>query len=485
MPTGPGFCARCGAKTEGANITYCIACRTKIDRENKKQQADQERNKKYEQERRENEQYTLTSNPDGSVTKTYKNGYKTTESAASIKAKFIIITSILIILIAGAFIWIRHKNYTAREESLYSRYTITESLEGDSADFISTLLSNDNNCAEWELTIIPQKDKNFIKSIFNFSDSAATIRYWTDDGIDIYSYEFNGYDAGTGLKGNYYITTVNNKLSLIDLKKRIIYPQETQFFEEHYEALAALMHDTLITSLTKNLTDGEYGRNSEYNSEVLKNSTVSVCNDSALMESRILDESSDKRILYIFSYFKEKSYSMSDISTFRTYGENESDDPLEKIFATADDTVSIDIYQDKKQVADIRYKITNGEHSFEFDDMDYKTFKDGTKYILKPDEGKIIYSKWNNDTLKHEQEEYSASEKQEEYDFLMSIIPKDYVRANIDIGTANKTDILGIVTIYKTKDSNGNDKAKLVIFFGKLDGFIYNINDNEYIKMDW
>ena len=59
------------------------------------------------------------------------------------------------------------------------------------------------------------------------------------------------------------------------------------------------------------------------------------------------------------------------------------------------------------------------------------------------------------------------------------------MRANIDIETANKTDILGIVTIYKTKDSNGNDKAKLVMFFGKLDGFIYNINDNEYIKMSW
>ena len=224
---------------------------------------------------------------------------------------------IVLVLIVGGLFGIRYWNYSSSEGGLYHHYEITETLSGNSTDFVSSINDRDNNCAMWELSVAEKPDGYFF-NIFAFSDKSAKVEHWSENGNEVFFYEFEGYDMGTGLNGRYYLTTIDGKLSIIDKSEKTIYPQGTKFFDEHYEALSAFTYDAIITKLTGKLTGGEYGRNKNFNTTILKTDKTSACVYDERYETRILDERGDVRLYYTASFSDTVSNKLPDISTYKT-----------------------------------------------------------------------------------------------------------------------------------------------------------------------
>ena len=62
MGVGPGYCSRCGVRTEGANISLCPRCKSMMDREAKQ--------RKEQEEKRKNQQKTSRTEASPKPTKT-------------------------------------------------------------------------------------------------------------------------------------------------------------------------------------------------------------------------------------------------------------------------------------------------------------------------------------------------------------------------------------------------------------------------------
>lgn len=482
MGVGPGYCSRCGVRTEGANISLCPRCKSMMDREVKQ--------RKEQEEKRKNQQktYTLTANADGSVTKTYEDGSSYTESSKSITTKCTVIILLIILIAAGAFLFLRHRKYTSNENLLYNRFEITETLSGNAEEFADLCMSGYNSCKSYRILVTDRGKSGFSKNIFDFSKKGrADIRFWEEDGHDVYSFDFSGYDFGTGLDGEYYITEVNGVPSVVSLQSKTIYPEGSEFYNKYYEKLSALGYASLIHRTSASLSGAEYGKSSGYGNTILKNNKTSACVYSENGNVDILDESGDKRLLYAVEFHSENQYKTDSLSTFKTYGDQgaEPESRLGKLLAEKDDFANIHIYEDESEVADIRYSLSDGYPSFRFDNMGYKGFLEDYTYILKEEDGKIALRRYNPDTSKSEITEYDISEMQEQYDFLKALIPADYVLANFDLDSAKKSGFFDIFAKYTLSDENGDKKAKLYIVFGKLNGVDFYTSDTERITISW
>ena len=77
------------------------------------------------------------------------------------------------------------------------------------------------------------------------------------------------------------------------------------------------------------------------------------------------------------------------------------------------------------------------------------------------------------------------SQYQEQYDFLMSIVPETYIRRIIDMEEAEvRKEKLGLITIYEMKDADGNVTADMKLMFGKIGEVVHYTAENEYVKIE-
>ena len=105
--------------------------------------------------------------------------------------------------------------------------------------------------------------------------------------------------------------------------------------------------------------------------------------------------------------------------------------------------------------------------------------------MLYPEEKRYEYFAYdsNSYTYSETSEKHTAQSDPTVYNFLVEMIPENYVRAHINLDNAKKQSFLGISTVY-TEDLGNGKKAVLEIQGGDV-GFEYYESDDTYIEISW
>lgn len=384
-----------------------------------------------------------------------------------------------IALVIGA-IWLVMSIHNDRAEEM-TMETFTETLSGDGAAVAAEVLTREDGKSNWSIHVTDYK-KGFFGTLFGLKGDTATIdRYLQADGTEVIAFDFDGYDFDTGLQGEYYILTVEGKISVIDDKAELIYQEGSDFFDTNYPKLKALTYDQILTPLTEKVVGDRYGKNEQYPHILQANGwELAIFDEKRAIFSTDTD---DLRTQYVADVDDVESNYTFEMLNYKLYGEEyEGLDELGKLMADGDYSVSIEKYVDGQEVLDLRYERNLKQHSFEVE-ADCGDFKVGT-YVLTPGEETFVHRTYNPETYATEDAELSVAENQALYDALTALVPENYVRSVMDLSKAKKAGALGINT-YTMKDADGNTTATLSVAFGKINKLIHFVSDDERIEMAW
>lgn len=307
-----GRCARCGMPMPGDVIgAVCLNCQQKMasqrsgSRENKTAGGSQAPLQPG---------YTLSSDEYGNTVKTYANGTQTVYTPKQVKHSFWRTIIILILLVAGVFVGIKYYSYSKNESNLLAPFEITQTESGDGSNVISTALSGSNTYEIYQLNVSPKKE-GFVSNLFGSSKGFASASNFTVDGKKVLNYYFSGYDFGTGLDGEFYLTEINGKRALIDDDHCKVYMEGSEFFGKHIEKLEAFNPAAVLKPLTEKVSGGEYGINSKY--YVLKKDGVSLSCSGDGNRVNALDESGEERLSYKVQYYESSMDKLPNYSKYK------------------------------------------------------------------------------------------------------------------------------------------------------------------------
>lgn len=256
---------------------------------------------------------SMTTDKDGNIVSKYRDGRITVHTPKQVKHSFWRTVIILLLLAAAVFVGIKYYSYSKNESNLLAPFEITQTESGDGSNVISTALSGSSTYEIYELTVSPKKE-GFISSIFSSSSDCAKTSNFTVDGKTVYRYYFSGYDFGTGLEGEFYLTDINGKRALIDDNHGKVYMEDSEFFGKHIEKLEAFNSAMVLKPLTEKVSGGEYGINSQY--YVLKKDGVSLSCSGDGNRVNALDESGKERLSYKVQYYES---SMGKLPNYSEY----------------------------------------------------------------------------------------------------------------------------------------------------------------------
>lgn len=303
-----GRCARCGMPMPGDVIgAVCLECQRKA--------ASQHSESKTAGRSQAPSQpgYTLSSDEYGNTVKTYANGAQTVYTPKQVKHGFWRTIIILILLAAGVFVGTKYYSYSKNESNLLAPFEITQTESGDGSFVISAALSGSGTYNIYDITV-HRKKEGFVSNLFGSSKDFASASNFTVDGKTAYYYYFHGYDFGTGLDGEFYLTELNGKRALIDNDRGKVYMEGSAFFDEHIEKLEAFNPAAVLKPLTEKVSGGEYGINSQY--YVLKKDGASLSCSGDGNRVNALDESGEERLSYKVQYYES---SMGKLPNYSEY----------------------------------------------------------------------------------------------------------------------------------------------------------------------
>lgn len=252
---------------------------------------------------------------DGNVYTEYRDGRIEKKSSKRVTFEFWRAIIILALIVTVAFVGIHYYSYSKNESNLLAPFEITQAESGDGSFVINTALSGSSTYKICELTVSPEKE-GFISSIFGSSSDYAKTSNFTVDGKTVYRYYFSGYDFGTGLEGEFYLTDINGKRALIDDDHGKVYMEGSEFFGKHIEKLEAFNSATVLKPLTEKVTGGEYGINSQY--YVLKKDGISISCSGDGNRINVLDESGEERLSYKVQYYESSMDKLPNYSKYET-----------------------------------------------------------------------------------------------------------------------------------------------------------------------
>ncbi len=252
---------------------------------------------------------------DGNVYTEYRDGRIEKKSSKRVTFEFWRAIIILALIVTVAFVGIHYYSYSKNESNLLAPFEITQTESGDGSFVINTALSGSSTYKICELTVSPEKE-GFISSIFGSSSDCAKTSNFTVDGKTVYRYYFSGYDFGTGLEGEFYLTDINGKRALIDDDHGKVYMEGSEFFGKHIEKLEAFNSATVLKPLTEKVTGGEYGINSQY--YVLKKDGISISCSGDGNRINVLDESGEERLSYKVQYYESSMGKLPNYSEYET-----------------------------------------------------------------------------------------------------------------------------------------------------------------------
>ena len=306
-----GRCARCGMPMPGDVIgAVCLNCQ----RQTASQRSGSRENKTAGRSQAPSQPgYTLSSDEYGNTVKTYANGTQTVYTPKQVKHSFWRTVIILLLLAAGVFAGIKYYSYSKNESNLLAPFEITQTESGDGSFVISTALSGSRTYNIYDITV-HQKKEGFVSNLFGSSKGFASASNFTVDGKKVLKYYFSGYDFGTGLDGEFYLTEINGKRAIIDNDRGKIYMEGSEFFGKHIEKLEAFNPVAVLKPLTEKVSGGEYGINSQY--YVLKTDGVLLSCSEDGNRVNALDESGEKRLSYKVQYYES---SMGKLPNYSDY----------------------------------------------------------------------------------------------------------------------------------------------------------------------
>lgn len=306
-----GRCARCGMPMPGDVIgAVCLNCQ----RQMASQRSEGSGNKTAGGSQVPSQpSYTLSSDEYGNTVKTYANGTQTVYTPQQVKHSFWRTVIILLLLVAAAFVGIKYYSYSKNESNLLAPFEITQTESGDGSFVLSTALSGSRTYNIYDITV-HRKKEGFVSNLFGSSKGFASASNFTVDGKKVLKYYFSGYDFGTGLDGEFYLTEINGKRAIIDNDHGKVYMEGSELFGEHIEKLEAFNPVAVLKPLTEKVTGGEYGINSEY--YVLKKDGVSLSCSGDGNRVNALDESGEERLSYKVQYYES---SMGKLPNYSEY----------------------------------------------------------------------------------------------------------------------------------------------------------------------
>lgn len=252
---------------------------------------------------------------DGNVYTEYRDGRIEKKSSKRVTFEFWRAIIILALIVTVAFVGIHYYSYSKNESNLLAPFEITQAESGDGSFVINTALSGSSTYKICELTVSPEKE-GFISSIFGSSSDYAKTSNFTVDGKTVYRYYFSGYDFGTGLEGEFYLTDINGKRALIYDDHGKVYMEGSEFFGKHIEKLEAFNPSTVLKPLTEKVAGGEYGINSQY--YVLKKDGISISCSGDGNRINVLDESGEERLSYKVQYYESSMDKLPNYSKYET-----------------------------------------------------------------------------------------------------------------------------------------------------------------------
>ena len=306
-----GRCARCGMPMPGDVIgAVCLNCQ----RQTASQRSGSRENKTAGRSQAPSQPgYTLSSDEYGNTVKTYANGTQTVYTPKQVKRSFWRTIIILILLAAGVFVGIKSCSYSKNESNLLAPFEITQTESGDGSFVISSALSGSGTYNIYDITV-HQKKEGFISNLFGSSKGFASASNFTVDGKTVLSYYFSGYDFGTGLDGEFYLTEINGKRAIIDKNRGKVYMEGSEFFGKHIEKLEAFNPAAVLKPITEKVSGGEYGINSQY--YILKKDGVSLSCSEDGNRVNALDESGEERLSYKVQYYESSMGKLPDYSDY-------------------------------------------------------------------------------------------------------------------------------------------------------------------------
>ena len=306
-----GRCARCGMPMPGDVIgAVCLNCQ----RQMASQRSEGSGNKTAGGSQAPSQpSYTLSSDEYGNTVKTYANGTQTVYTPQQVKHSFWRTVIILLLLVAAAFVGIKYYSYSKNESNLLAPFEITQTESGDGSFVLSTALSGSRTYNIYDITV-HRKKEGFVSNLFGSSKGFASASNFTVDGKKVLKYYFSGYDFGTGLDGEFYLTEINGKRAIIDNDHGKVYMEGSEFFGKHIEKLEAFNPAAVLKPLTEKVSGGEYGINSEY--YVLKKDGVLLSCSGDGNRVNALDESGEERLSYKVQYYES---SMGKLPNYSEY----------------------------------------------------------------------------------------------------------------------------------------------------------------------
>ena len=422
-----------------------------------------------------------TMNSNQSSQKETKQNQRSTVQYVPMNSKVatVILVIAAIAVLIGVF-WLVKSIYDNNAANMVME-EITSTYSDDGSDIAASVLTREDNKTNWSISVTDYK-KGFFGTLFGLKGNTAKIeRYLQKDGTEVISFDFDGYDLGTGLKGKYYIVTIEEKVSVIDDKAELIYQEGSKFFDENYPKLKALTFDALLSPLTERVVGDKYGRNDQFSYIFQANGWQMVVDTSRVT---FASDSDDLYTKYVADVSNTESNYTFELRNYRFYGEDtENLDELGKLLAQADYSTSIEIFDGTKELVDIRYERNGKEHSIEFE-ANYGDFIGGTyySYVINTETKTIVYRYYSNEESKWIDETSENSEAM--YNKLATLIPETYLRNVMDLSKADKDGALGVTT-YTMKNSDGETTAILSLAFGKINKLIHYMDDGNRIEMSW
>ena len=312
-----GKCMKCGNYMPW-DTGLCTACKEAEAKANARRY-EQDKKRQEEQRRRQEEwnaQHgceSITTDKDGNIVRKYRDGSTTVHTPKQVKHSFWRTVIILLLLAAAVCVGIKYYSYSKNESNLLAPFEITQTESGDGSNVISTALSGSSTYNIYDITV-HRKKEGFVSNLFGSSKGFASASNFTVDGKTVLSYYFSGYDFGTGLEGEFYLTEVNGKRAIIDKDRGKVYMEGSEFFGKHIEKLEAFNPAAVLKPLTEKVSGGEYGINSQY--YVLKKDGVSLSCSGDGNRVNALDESGEERLSYKVQYYES---SMGKLPNYSEY----------------------------------------------------------------------------------------------------------------------------------------------------------------------
>ena len=315
-------------------------------------------------------------------------------------------------------------------------------------------------------------------------DKDLDIYYFVDDKLGTgFTVEFEGIKSDSGLKGDYTIMTYDGKTCILNDDDKTIYPPDSDFYKTHYESIAKWGGKKILTDLLDKITTGElYENYTDMYVLCSDNIRVFIAEDGSV---RLLDETGEKAVRYIFE--PQDTSKPEDYADYKLLGskEEEPTDELGKVLSKTDYDADIEWVKDGEDAGEIEVE-NNGDGTYTFENSYNPIDKLALgRFVLYPEEKRYEYFAYDPDKYIYSEtsEKHTAQSNPTVYNFLVEMIPEDYVRAHINLDNAKKQNLLGISTVY-TEDLGNGKKAVLEIQGGDV-GFEYYESEDTYIEISW